>query len=195
MKKLFVLSILLFLSLLFFVGCDGIFHNLLILTIPDDGGMGQYDPDFISLVNNLNTPTKLEYWLQHYTTWESNKVKYTPYEFYLRRRGDCGDYAFFSCYILHYHGYEAYYVKIKNKYSDVGHGCTVFKNKINQPYKYSLFSNKSLNTTGKYGNYQFNFNLIGGCVGMAVMQVGWKNEDCTFKVHDWNYFGSQSRDL
>ena len=46
MKKLFVLGVALFFCL-FFAGFSGITKSLI---IPDDGGMDEYDPQFISLL-------------------------------------------------------------------------------------------------------------------------------------------------
>ena len=57
MKKLFVLGIALFFCL-FFVGCSGVKTPLI---IPDNGGMDEYDSQFISLLNELDTPLKLMY--------------------------------------------------------------------------------------------------------------------------------------
>ena len=55
MKKLFVFIIVLF-SCLFFVGCSGVTTPLI---IPDNGGMDEYDPQFISLLDELKTPYQI----------------------------------------------------------------------------------------------------------------------------------------
>ena len=55
MKILFVLGIVLFFCL-FFVGCSWVTTSPI---IPDNGGMDEYDPQFISLLNKLNTPLEL----------------------------------------------------------------------------------------------------------------------------------------
>ena len=57
MKKLFVLGIALFFCL-FFVGCSWIITPAI---VPDNGGMDEYDSQFISLLNELDTPSKLMY--------------------------------------------------------------------------------------------------------------------------------------
>ena len=41
---------------LFFVGCSWVTTPTV---IPDNGGMDEYDSQFISLLNELNTPSKL----------------------------------------------------------------------------------------------------------------------------------------
>ena len=56
MKKLFVLGIALFFCLFFVVGCSWI---TTLLIVPDNGGMDKYDPQFISILNELNTSSKL----------------------------------------------------------------------------------------------------------------------------------------
>ncbi len=55
MKKLFVLGIALFFCL-FFAGCSWVTEPLF---IPDSGGMDEYDSQFISLLDKLNTPPKI----------------------------------------------------------------------------------------------------------------------------------------
>ena len=55
MKKLFVLGTALFFCL-FFAGCSWITPPII---IPDNGGMDEYDSQFIALLDKLNTPLKL----------------------------------------------------------------------------------------------------------------------------------------
>ena len=54
-KKLFVLGIVLFFCL-FLVGCNWIITPTI---ISDNGGMDEYDPQVIALLDKLNTPLKL----------------------------------------------------------------------------------------------------------------------------------------
>ena len=105
MKKLFILEMVLFFCL-FFVDCNGITTPPV---IPDNGGMDEYDSQFISLLDELNTPLELLNFLStcHY---KKHSGKYTPYEFYIGKEGDCVDFGIFSCYVLHYHGYIVYSV-------------------------------------------------------------------------------------
>ena len=83
MKKLFVLGIVLFFCL-FYVGCSWI---TTLLIVPDNGGMYEYDSQFISILNELNTPSKLLNFLStcHY---KEHDGAYTPYEFYINM-GNC----------------------------------------------------------------------------------------------------------
>lgn len=188
MKRILVFSMLLFLSLLFFVGCDGIFNNLLVFTIPDDGGMDQYDSQFVSLIKSLNTPEKLASWLENNIEYEEDYIKSTPYEFYLRRKGDCDDYTHFNCYVLHYHGYEVNHLALfwEGGQILVDHVVTVFKNKNNQPYKYSILNNKSLISDGKIGGKQFNYNYISE-VAESIAYLH-DEELKEYKVYSWNFF-------
>jgi hypothetical protein len=55
MKKITVLGFALFFCL-FFIGCSRITTPPV---IPDNGGMDEYNPQFISLLNKLNTPLEL----------------------------------------------------------------------------------------------------------------------------------------
>ena len=83
MKKLFVLGTVLFFCL-FFVGCSGVTTPTV---IPDNGGMDEYNSQFISLLNELNTPLELLNFLStcHY---KEHDGAYTPYEFYINM-GNC----------------------------------------------------------------------------------------------------------
>ena len=87
MKKLFVLGIVLFFCLSF-VGCSWVTTPPL---IPDNGGMDEYDSQFMSLLNKLNTPLELLIFLSTYHYKEYDGA-YTPYEFYIGKEGDCVDY-------------------------------------------------------------------------------------------------------
>ena len=107
MKKLFVLVMVLFFCL-FFAGCSWITTPPI---IPDNGGMDEYDSQFISLLDKLNTPLELITFLStcHY---DEHDGAYTPYEFYIGKEGDCVDFSIFSCYVLNYHDYTVYSVPI-----------------------------------------------------------------------------------
>jgi len=55
---------------------------------------------------------------------------YTPYEFYLKKEGNCADHSIFTCYVLNYHNRVAYNVYIN--FLDPGplagaHSITVFE--------------------------------------------------------------------
>jgi len=88
MKKLIVLGIALFFCL-FFVGCSWVTTPPIIL---DNGGMDEYDSQFISLLDKLKTPLKLLNFLStcHY---KEHDGAYTPYEFYIGKEGDCVDFS------------------------------------------------------------------------------------------------------
>jgi len=126
MKKLFVLGIALFFCL-FFVGCSWIITPTI---IPDNGGMDEYDSQFISLLNRLNTPLALITFLSicHY---KEHDGAYTPYEFSIEKEGDCVDFGIFNCYVLHYHDYNVYSVPVffLYDYESAGHLLTVFEYK------------------------------------------------------------------
>ena len=59
MKKYFVLGMVIFFCL-FFVGCSWVTTPPV---IPDNGGMDEYDSQFISLLDELNTPLELLFFL------------------------------------------------------------------------------------------------------------------------------------
>jgi len=124
MKKLFVLGTVLFFCV-FYAGCGGVTTPTI---IPDNGGMDEYDSQFISLLNELNTSLKLLNYLGTCHYKEHDGV-YTPYEFYIGKEGDCVDYSLFSCYVLHYYDYVVYSVPIFFINESSGHLITVFEYK------------------------------------------------------------------
>jgi uncharacterized protein YxeA len=185
MKRIFLILITLSLVTILFSGCDGIITSI-----------NQNNEDysqFLSLVDSLDTPKKIEKWLQDNTEWESDDVKCTAYKFYLIRKGDCAEYAYFINYVLHHHDYESYFVGINNKDSPVGHALTVFKNKNYQIHQYNFFSNFYLHDGETYEPLNFVLNSIEACVEKYVESYNfWEPGSYLiegYDVYPWNYFG------
>ena len=98
---------LLIIALIFLSGCD--IYNLANFVIPDD-------PEFIAVVENLNTPEKVcKYMEENFTPsvmewWKS----YSPYQIWLAnirtKFGDCNDYATFLLFTVNYHGYPVWQI-------------------------------------------------------------------------------------
>ena len=188
MKKLFVLGIVLFFCL-FFVGCSWIITPTI---IPDNGGMDEYDPQFISLLNELDTPSKLMSYLKDSTQYVTHIGRYTPYEFFLKKEGDCADYSIFSCYVLHYHDYNVYsvYIEFFNELS--GHVITVFEHKNTDQYsgytlaKYGYISGRNIYPTGYFNT----LDTIEDCVyNFTKWPEGEGYIVKSYEVHPWNYCG------
>lgn len=192
MKKLFISGMILFFCV-FFVSCSG--GTTPPLTFPDDGGMGSYDPQFISLLNELYSPNKLAVYLIQNTQYKEHDGIYTPYEFYLRKEGDCADYSVFSCYVLHYHDRIAYSVIMLFSDVEYGHAITVFESKKDiddslgwapNMGKYSYF------TTYRYiipaGTNPGGFDTIKDCVDHYMEHWGSKHTLASYEVNPWNYF-------
>jgi hypothetical protein len=186
MKKLFILGIALFFCL-FFVGCSWVTTPPI---IPDNGGMDEYDSQFISLLNELNTPLELLNFLStcHYNK-EHNGV-YTPYEFYIMKEGDCTDFGIFSCYVLNYHDYMVYSVPIYFLNESAGHLITVFE------YKDTDVNWYWGSTLGKYGFIEvWDFfssatpalDSIEACVDCYMGFWGDTYTLASYEVHPWNY--------
>jgi len=186
MKKLFVLGMTLFFCL-FFVGCSWVTTPTI---IPDNGGMDEYDPQFISLLNELDTPSKLISYLKDTTQYGIHIGIYTPYEFFLKKEGDCADYSVFSCYVLHYHNYVAYSVRIDffNVFSD--HVITVFEHKNTDQYsqytlaKYGYISGRNIYPTGYFNT----LDTIEDCVyNFTKWPEGEGYIVKSYDVNPWNY--------
>lgn len=83
--------------------------------IPSLPGVGLYqeDPEFVNVVGSRNTPKKICQYMKDNFKWKSHDGRYSPYQFYLQKEGDCGDHAHFSCFLAHFHGYECYFVFLR----------------------------------------------------------------------------------
>jgi len=189
MKKLLIYGMMLF-FVIFLVSCSGITTPT---TVPDDGGMDEYDPQFISLLNELNTPLKLMDYLLDNMQYKMTDVAYTPYEFYLKKEGDCGDYATFNCYVLHYNDYEVYWVYIIFANPNMHpHAIAVFEHKATDNYwwwgpiaKYGYFDVYNLVLNG-VSIYPRDFNTIGDCID--DLEVSREESVESYEVYPWNFF-------
>jgi len=185
MKKLFVSGILFFFCI-FFVGCSLVTTSIF---IPDNGGMDEYDSQFISLLNKLGNPLKLFNFLSTCHYKEHDGV-YTPYEFYIGKEGDCVDFGIFSCYVLHYHDYNVYSVSIFFLNESAGHLLTVFE------YKYTDADWYWGSTLDKYGvidvsslftSVSTSLDSIKACVDCYVAFLGDTYTLTSYEVNPWNY--------
>jgi len=187
MKKLFISGMILFFYV-FFVSCGGVTTPT---TVPDDGGMGSYDSQFISLLNKLYNPWKLMDYLIDNTQYTEHYGIYTPYEFYLKKEGDCADYSVFSCYVLHYHDYVVYSVCIYFLHEPgetEGHVITVFEHKATDQYfgfilaKYGYFIDHKLCLTATPSLDSIKF-----CVDDYMERWGEEYNFDYYTINPWNY--------
>ncbi len=187
MKKLFVLEMVLFFCL-FFVGCSWVTPPTI---IPDNGGMDEYDSQFISLLDKLNTPLELLFYLStcHY---KEHDVAYTPYEFYIEKEGDCVDFSIFSCYVLHYHDYNVYSVPIFFLNKSAGHLLTVFEFKdtdVDWYWGATMDKYGIIDVSSLISSVVTPLDTIEACVDLYM---SWWEDVYTlasYEVHPWNYCG------
>ncbi|GAH57029.1 unnamed protein product, partial [marine sediment metagenome] len=80
--------------------------------IPSLPGVGLYqdDPEFINLVKTLDSPKKIVKYMEDKFNYKVLWGLHSPYQTYLSKEGDCGDYAVFASFIAHFHGYECFHV-------------------------------------------------------------------------------------
>jgi len=187
MKKLFVLGIALFFCL-FFVGCSGVTTPPI---IPDNGGMDEYDSQFISLLNELNTPLELLNYLStcHY---KEHDGAYTPYEFYIGKEGDCVDFSIFSCYVLNYHDYIVYSVPIFFLNESAGHLLTVFEYKDTDADWYwgsTLDKYGVIDVSSLFTSVSPALDSIEACVNSYIDFLGDPYTLASYEVNPWNYCG------
>ena len=98
MKRKISLIISILLMVIFLSGC-GIF------VMPDDS-------EFITVVDECNTPQKICDYMADNFKYKYNGVLITPYQLYISRKGNCDDFAYFGRYIVHQYGYETYWIRI-----------------------------------------------------------------------------------
>jgi len=192
MKKLFVLGIALFFCL-FFVGCSWVTAPLF---IPDNGGMDEYDVQFISLLNELNNPLELLCFLStcHY---KEHDGAYTPYEFYINKEGDCVDFSIFSCYVLHYHDYNVYSVPIFFLNESAGHLLTVFEYKDTDADWYwgsTLDKYGVIDVSCLFSSVSKDLDSIEACVNAYIDFLGDSYTLASYEVNPWNYCGYRTID-
>ena len=187
MKKLFVLGIALFFCL-FFVGCSWVTAPTI---ISDNGGMDEYDSQFISLLDKLNTPLELITFLStcHY---EKHDSIYTPYEFYIKKEGDCVDFGIFNCYVLHYHDYNVYSVPIFFLNESSGHLLTVFEYKDMDADWYwgsKLDKYGVIDVSCLFFSVSPALDSIEACVDAYIDFLGDSYTLASYEVRPWNYCG------
>jgi len=187
MKKLFILGIALFFCL-FFAGCSWVTTPQI---IPDNGGMDEYNSQFISLLDKLKNPLKLLNFLStcHY---EEHDGAYTPYEFYIGKEGDCVDFSIFSCYVLHYHDYNVYSVPIFFLNESSGHLLTVFEYKDTDADWYwgpRLDKYGVIDVSCLFYSISTPLDSIEACVNAYIDFLGDSYTLASYKVNPWNYCG------
>jgi hypothetical protein len=193
MKKLFVLGIALFFCL-FFAGCSWVTAPPI---IPDNGGMDEYDPQFISLLNELDTPSKLMRYLKDSTQYGIHIGIYTPYEFFLKKEGDCVDFAIFGCYVLHYHDYNVYSVPIFFLNESSGHLLNVFEYKdMDADWYWGSTMDKYgvINVSSLFSSVSPVLNSIEACVNSYIDFLGDSYTLASYEVNPWNYCGYRTMD-
>lgn len=102
MKKLLIP--LLILLIFFLSGC--VVFDLNGWVVPDD-------PEFLALIEELDTPQKIgNYMLENFTYEIHDFYTLDPYELWQTKKGDCDDFSAFGVFMADYHNYETYQVEI-----------------------------------------------------------------------------------
>ncbi|MBA7591284.1 hypothetical protein ES708_33436 [subsurface metagenome] len=90
--------------LVFLTGCG--IYNLNYFVMPDDS-------EFLALVQELDTPRKICQYMTDNFIYEQHILNIlNPYQLYIKRKGDCDDFANFAQFIANYHNYKTYLVEI-----------------------------------------------------------------------------------
>jgi len=119
--------IILLILTMFLSGCG--IYNLNNFTLPDDN-------DFLALIQGLDIPEKIcEYMTDNFTYKKIISYNITPYNLYITKEGDCGDFANFVQFIADYHNYTTYSILIYFKGTTEYHALAVFVE--NGKYTYS----------------------------------------------------------
>ena len=145
--------------------------------IPSLPGVGLYqdDPEFINLVKTLDSPKKIVKYMEDKFNYKVLWGLHSPYQTYLSKEGDCGDYAVFASFIAHFHGYECFHVIMSRTSSDVQHAITVYN--MGDHYTYSSV----------YLYFSQRFNSIEECVNhCASTYIGYNLS--SYEVYNWDYY-------
>ena len=147
--------------------------------IPSLPGVGLYqdNPEFINLVNTLDSPKKICQYMEDNFYYKEIIGPHSPYQTYLSKEGDCGDHAVFTCAIANFHGYECYYIMMHWTCGGC-HANTVYN--MGGYYTYS-------NNWVYYGQ---RFNSIEECVNhCASAYIGYFEGNLSFyEVYSWDYY-------
>lgn len=147
--------------------------------IPSLPGFGLYqdDPEFVNLVNALDSPKKIVKYMEDNFNYKLIWGPNSPYQTYLSKEGLCADYAVFACFIANFHGYECFYVHVTmcQTSSDIQHAITVYN--MGDHYTYSSV----------YLYFSQRFNSIEECVNhCASTWIGYNLS--SYEVYNWDYY-------
>lgn len=143
-----------------------------------------YSP-FDGMIQNIDTVDSLADFMHENFSFESDEVLFgeidywqNPGEFWMRKRGDCEDYALFTHYVLEKKGIESYLVSIygKNAYA---HTVTIFRegsgfNVFNEDRLYRYQSNSIEDALS-----EVNPDWIWGAIASEKAKRGWLEEKLT----------------
>jgi len=102
-----------FFILLILTGC---FYNPAILNLPTFDLPD--DKEFIATINELDTPYKVWQYMEENFTYKSHPYNaVNPYELWQTGLGDCNDFSTWFAFVLNYHGYEIYQIRILKDYN------------------------------------------------------------------------------
>jgi len=159
-------KIILFLILTIFLsGCS--LYSLNDFVLPDDA-------EFIVLIQELDTPLKISnYMIENFTYKKNTFGVISPYQLYIRRVGDCTDFANFAQCCANYHDYLTYQLVIF--YNGFSHQIAVYSeyncySMTDNQYYYCCFLNfidiVNFDSAGRninwisYKVYDYDMNLI-----------------------------------
>jgi len=130
------MKILVVFILVILTGC-GTF-NLSGFIMPDDS-------EFLSMVEDLDTPEKIcGYMEENFTYKYHGFYAPDPYTLWKLKEGDCNDFATFAVFIADWHGYETYQIQIFFKNNLMYHYLGVFV----EDEKYNYSNNKAYHPIG-----------------------------------------------
>jgi len=159
MKRLLIVGLLII--ALITTGC-GVF-SLNGWLLPDD-------MEFLEVVESLDTPEKISYYMENNFTYEPNLYgSKSPYELWQVREGDCNDFACFGTFVADYNGYETWQILIYFKTTGYTHYLGVYNEG-----RYSFTDNK---------DYYYGFDTFREIVDESGKHTGqeWKS----YKVYDY----------
>ena len=158
MKRLILIIFLIVLT-----GC-GVF-NLDGFIIPDD-------PEFLTVVESLDTPVRICQYMQENFTYKLYRyAAFSPYMLWKTQKGDCNDFSTFAVFCADWHGYKTCQIRIFFKDSLMRHSLGVFvengkytysSNRTYHPINVDTFEEIVSDCINKYGGELSYFEVSNG---------------------------------
>ena len=95
------------------------------------------DSQFISLIEELNTPILVLEYMRKNFKYRYSKYAKSPYQLWITGEGDCNDFALFFVFMVNYQGIDTWQIRIIFDDSNINHWLGVYKAENQILYTYT----------------------------------------------------------